>query len=74
MESRQELVKKLVEQDEGFRKAYKAHKEYEGKLAKMEKKPRLTATETLEKNKLKKLKLALKDEMEKMLSDYERGN
>jgi len=70
MEKRDELVKKLLEEDEGFRTTYKTHQDYENRLAKIEKKPRLSPTEVLEKNKLKKLKLALKDEMEKRISNY----
>lgn len=72
MEKQDELVSKLLEEDEGFRKAYKTHKEYENKLEKLEKKPRLSSTENVEKNKIKKLKLALKDEMEHRLSEYRR--
>lgn len=70
MENRDELVRKLADEDEGFRKTFKAHQDYEGRIAKMERKPRLSADEVIEKNRLKKLKLALKDEIEKMLSRY----
>ena len=70
MENHEELVKKLLERDELFRSAYKTHKGYENTLEKLEKKPRLSSTETAEKNKIKKLKLALKDEMEKKLSEF----
>lgn len=72
MENKDELLVKLLEEDEGFRKAYKTHRDYENKLEKLEKKPRLSSTETVEKNKIKKLKLALKDEMEKRISEYRR--
>lgn len=72
MENTDALVNKLLEEDEGFRKAYKTHRDYENKLEKLEKKPRLSSTETVEKNKIKKLKLALKDEMEKRISEYRR--
>jgi uncharacterized protein YdcH (DUF465 family) len=72
MENHDDLVKKLLEKDELFRNAYKTHKDYENKLEKLEKKPRLSSTETAEKNKMKKLKLALKDEMEKKLSEFRR--
>ncbi|MBI5454438.1 MAG: YdcH family protein [Deltaproteobacteria bacterium] len=68
MEIQDEVVKKLLDEDEAFRKAYKAHKDYENKLERMEKKPRLSAAETVEKNRLKKMKLALKDEMEQRIS------
>lgn len=70
MENHDNLVKKLLEKDELFRNAYKTHKDYENKLEKLEKKPRLSSTETAEKNRMKKLKLALKDEMEKKLSEF----
>jgi len=72
MENHDELVKKLLEKDELFRDAYKTHKDYENKLEKLEKKPRLSSTETAEKNKMKKLKLALKDEMEKKITEFSR--
>lgn len=72
MENHDELVKKLLEKDELFRNAYKTHKDYENKLEKLEKKPRLSSTETAEKNRMKKLKLALKDEMEKKISEFSR--
>ncbi len=68
MEIQDEVVKKLLDEDEVFRKACKAHKDYENKLERMEKKPRLSAAETVEKNRLKKMKLALKDEMEQRIS------
>ncbi|MCC6502440.1 MAG: DUF465 domain-containing protein [Deltaproteobacteria bacterium] len=70
MENHDNLVKKLLEKDELFRNAYKTHKDYENKLEKLEKKPRLSSTETAEKNRMKKLKLALKDEMEKKLYEF----
>lgn len=72
MKNHDELVKKLLEKDELFRTAYKTHKDYENKLEKLEKKPRLSSTETAEKNRMKKLKLALKDEMEKKISEFSR--
>lgn len=72
MENHDELVKKLLEKDELFRNAYKTHKDYENKLEKLEKKPRLSSTETAEKNRMKKLKLALKDEMEKKITEFSR--
>lgn len=70
MDIQDELVKKLLEEDEGFKKAYKTHRDYESKLARMDKKPHLNPVETVEKNRLKKLKLALKDEMEKTISRH----
>ncbi|MBI5468590.1 MAG: DUF465 domain-containing protein [Deltaproteobacteria bacterium] len=71
MESQDQLVvEKLIETDREFKEKYKAHKDYENKLEKLEKKPRLTPSETAEKKRLKKLKLALKDEMKQRIAEY----
>lgn len=71
MESQdQKVVEKLIEVDAEFKQKYKTHKDYENKLGKLEKKPRLTPAETAEKKRLKKLKLALKDEMKQRVSEY----
>ncbi|MBI5886315.1 MAG: DUF465 domain-containing protein [Deltaproteobacteria bacterium] len=61
--SEDRLIKKLLDEDAAFRKSHKAHKDCESKLAKYEKKLHLTPADTVEVNKLKKLKLSLKDEM-----------
>lgn len=57
------LIKKLLDEDAAFRKSHKAHKDCESRLATYEKKIHLTPADTVEVNKLKKLKLSLKDEM-----------
>ena len=66
--SNEELVKKLLKEDPAFNKTYHADRDYEKVVAKLEKKPHLTAEERAEKARLKKLKLSLKDEMEKIIS------
>lgn len=66
----QELVKRLIEEDESFRENYRAHKDYETKISKLEKKSHLSPEDSVEKSKLKKLKLALKEEMEKTLARH----
>ncbi len=63
----QELVQRLLAEDADFKKTYKSHKDCENKLEKLEKIPRLTPEDKTEKNRLKKLKLTLKDEMEGIL-------
>ncbi len=69
MEGRdQELVQRLLSEDAEFKKAYKTHKDCENRLEKLEKIPRLTPEDKAEKNRLKKLKLTLKDEMEGALT------
>lgn len=66
----QEVINRVLEEDENFREAYKAHKKYENRLERIEKKPRLSPEEKLELKEIKKLKLALKDEMNKILAKY----
>lgn len=69
----QDLMKKLLEEDEAFRKTYKAHRDYEKLVKKMDNRPHLSEDEKIEKDRLKKLKLRLKDEMEKMLATRRKG-
>lgn len=64
-----EMVEKLIKEDEDFKKKFKTHKDFERKIERLEKKSHLTPEETIEKNRLKKLKLALKDEMERKLAE-----
>jgi uncharacterized protein YdcH (DUF465 family) len=63
-----DLVERLLKEDEAFRDKYRSHRDYENKIARLDKKAHLSGEETVEKNRLKKLKLALKDEMERMLA------
>ncbi len=73
-EQKDELVKRLIDENETFRNNYKAHKDYGSKVARLDKKPYLSPEETAERARLKKLKLALKDEMEKELAKYRKHN
>lgn len=67
----EELVKRLITEDPIFRQSYDAHREYERRVSKLEKKPVLTADEIFEKAKLKKAKLTLKDEMQRILAKHQ---
>lgn len=69
----QGIVKRLLEKDTIFRRSYETHRDYETRLAKLEKKAHLSAADMVERNRLKKLKLALKDEMEKIISRLGKG-
>ncbi|GMR04901.1 MAG: hypothetical protein BMS9Abin23_0819 [Thermodesulfobacteriota bacterium] len=73
MANQDEIVEKLLNEDEAFKKAYTSHSEFQKKVNALEKKPHLSAAETLEKKRLKKLKLAFKDEMEKIISQHRLG-
>ena len=70
MANQDELVGRLLKEDEDFKRAYTSHREYERKVSEMERKAHLTADESIEKKRLKKLKLALKDEMEKIIARH----
>ncbi len=61
------IIKRLLLDDEDFKRKYAEHRDYERDLKKMEKKPRLSPAEALEKKRIKKLKLALKDDMQAII-------
>jgi hypothetical protein len=63
-----ELMKKLLIEDGLFKKRYDTHKDYEKRIELMDKMAHLDADEVIEQKRLKKLKLALKDEMEEIIS------
>jgi len=65
-----QTVERLIKEDEGFKETYMCHKDYERQLARLEKKRLLTTEENIEKNRLKKLKLKMKDRMEQALSRH----
>lgn len=57
----------LMQTDEQFRSLAARHSEYDRILAALEAKPVLSAEEEFEEHRLKKLKLNVKDEMERYL-------
>ncbi len=69
MDNKDELVDRLLKEDMEFKKSYKSHKDYESKIAKLDKKKQLKPEDEVEINRLKKLKLSLKDGMEKKLAE-----
>ncbi len=66
----EELIERLMREDEEFLRAKKSHAELATKLEELEKKPFLTPQEELEIKILKKRKLAFKDQMERILMKY----
>lgn len=64
------LIEKHAPDDPILFKLYQEHKGLDKKLQKLGKKPFLTTTEEREEQKLKKLKLAGKDKMMKILEKY----
>jgi len=67
MDIDQNMLQTLVDNNPRFRMLYEEHILFEKQLAEYEKKPYLSPQEELEKNKVKKMKLAGKDAMEKIL-------
>lgn len=69
-EKDQSLVQQLFDGNPRFRLLYEEHQLLERELGQFNTKSFLTPDEEFEKRKVQKLKLAGKDEMEKMLSRY----
>ena len=65
-----ELIEKLMNENEEFRKAKQTHSELAKKLDEMENKPYLNPQDEVEIKILKKKKLAYKDQMEKVLLQH----
>jgi uncharacterized protein YdcH (DUF465 family) len=67
MAERDELFRKLLNEDDDFRSWSEEHRRYESRLAILTAKLSLSADEELEEKTLKKRKLVLKDQMEERL-------
>jgi uncharacterized protein YdcH (DUF465 family) len=63
------LVEKLVNENPRFRKLFEEHQLFENQLEQFEDRPHLTPDDELEQKKIKKLKLAGKEEMERILQE-----
>ena len=70
MTREEELIEKLMREDENFVKIKKSHAELAVQLDELEKKPFLTPQDEMEIKIIKKKKLSYKDEMEKILRKY----
>ncbi len=66
----EELIGRLMTENEDFLKAKQAHTQLASQLEELEKKPFLTPQDEMEIKILKKKKLACKDQMEKILIQY----
>ncbi len=63
----QTLLQNLTETNPRFRMLYEEHSLFEKQLSEYDRKSFLSPQEELEKNKVKKMKLAGRDEMEKII-------
>lgn len=68
--AQEEIKAHLMQNSEEFRNMADQHSVYKKLVAELESKPFLTEEEELEEQRLKKLKLRLKDQMEELLSRY----
>jgi uncharacterized protein YdcH (DUF465 family) len=66
----EELIERLMRENEEFLKAKQSHSQLAKQLEELEKKPFLTPQNEMEIKIIKKKKLALKDQMEKILVQY----
>jgi uncharacterized protein YdcH (DUF465 family) len=66
----EELIERLMRENEEFLKAKQAHSQLSKQLEELEKKPFLAPKDEMEIKIIKKKKLALKDQMEKILMQY----
>ncbi len=64
------LIERLMKENEEFSKVKQAHTQLAKQLEELEKKPFLTPQDEVEIKIIKKKKLALKDQMEKILMQY----
>ena len=69
-----DLVETLTRENEEFKTAREQHAQHARQLDELEKKPYLTPQDEVEIKILKKKKLACKDQMEKILTQYRKGN
>ena len=67
-----ELIVELTDKDPDLKKFWDQHHEYERQLEEFNRRPYLTAAETLERKRLQKLKLAGRDRMEQILAKHRR--
>ena len=68
----EELKQELMATNEEFSRLATEHSEYKRKLEELYKHPHLTDADRIEEVNLKKKKLSLKDQMERILQKYKR--
>jgi uncharacterized protein YdcH (DUF465 family) len=68
--SQEELKAYLLQSNEEFRVLAEKHAEYKRLIEQIEAKPRLSTADEAEEQRLKRLKLKLKDQMQDMMNRY----
>lgn len=72
MENLQEVKDRLMATNEEFSRLSREHSAYEQQLQALSSRPYLTADERIQEINLKKRKLSLKDQMERMIQQHKR--
>jgi len=67
-----EIIAQWKEQDPELKRYVEEHEEFERRLEEFNRRPYLTAAETMERKRLQKLKLAGRDRLEQILAKYRR--
>jgi uncharacterized protein YdcH (DUF465 family) len=70
----QEIIEKLKQENEEFRKVSDEHHNLDIKIVEIDRKVYLTPEEDLERKKLAKHKLSLKDKMAEMVREYKKAH
>jgi hypothetical protein len=65
-----ELVARWVDKDPELKRRLEDHQDFERQLEEFNRRPYLTAEETVERRRLQKLKLAGRDRIEQILAQY----
>jgi len=68
-----EIRERLLREDVEFKRIFEEHRRHDAQLAALRNKNRLTDEEKFEEAELKKRKLALKDKMYQIMSDYRKS-
>lgn len=66
----QKLHEKLFSENPRFRMLYEEHQIFEKELRQLDDRPHLTPEDEVQRKKIQKLKLAGKDEMERIVSEH----
>jgi uncharacterized protein YdcH (DUF465 family) len=65
-----ELITRWIDDDPELKRRVTEHEEFERRLEEFNRRPYLTAAETMERKRLQKLKLAGRDRIEQILAKY----
>ena len=65
-----ELIELLMDRDPELKKYVEKHRDFEKQLEEFNRRPYLTTTETIERKRLQKLKLAGRDRIEQILAQH----